>query len=121
MAFTVRSRLVNPRLGTYFGIFTAAFAALFVMSLILEQLGAADASLLIILLGGPVALYAAIGIGASGQDTQDYFACGRRVPAFFNGMVLAVASLGGAGFLALTGSLLIIGFDAMSLAIGWYA
>src|SRR5438270_722069 len=24
MAFTARSRLVNPRLGTYFGIFTAA-------------------------------------------------------------------------------------------------
>ena len=26
MAFTARTRLVNPRLGTYFGIFTAAFA-----------------------------------------------------------------------------------------------
>jgi cation/acetate symporter len=121
MAFTARSRLVNPRLGTYFGIFTAAFAALFVMTLMFEQLGAADASLRLIMLGGPIALYAAIGIGASAQEAQDFFACGRRVPAFFNGLVLGVASLGGAGFLALTGALLIIGFDAMSLAIGWYA
>ena len=28
MAFTSRTRLVNPRLGTYFAIFAAAFAAL---------------------------------------------------------------------------------------------
>jgi cation/acetate symporter len=32
-----------------------------------------------------------------------------------------LAALGGAGFLALTGSLFIIGFDAVCLAIGWYA
>ena len=43
------------------------------------------------------------------------------MPAFFNGLVLGVTALGGAGFLALTGSLFIIGFDAVCLAIGWYA
>ena len=43
MAFTSRTRLVNPRLGTYFGIFTAAFAALVLMALMFEQLGVADA------------------------------------------------------------------------------
>jgi len=32
MAFTARTRLVNPRLGTYFGIFTAAFAGLVLMA-----------------------------------------------------------------------------------------
>ena len=121
MAFTARTRLVNPRLGTYFGIFTAAFVALVVMALMLEQLGAADAMLRLTMLGGPIALYAAIGLCAGAHETRDYFACGRRVPAFFNGLVLGVASLGGAGFLALTGTLFIIGFDALSLSIGWYA
>ena len=43
------------------------------------------------------------------------------MPAFFNGLVLGVTALGGAGFLALTGSLFIVGFDAMCLSIGWYA
>ena len=43
------------------------------------------------------------------------------MPAFFNGLVLGVAALGGAGFLALTGALFIIGFDALCLSIGWYA
>jgi len=121
MAFTARTRLVNPRLGTYFGIFTAAFAGLMLMALMLEQLGFSDTLVRLIMFGGPIALFAAIGIGANASESRDYFACGRRVPAFFNGLVLGVAALGGAGFLALTGSLFIIGFDAICLAIGWYA
>ena len=121
MAFTTRSRLVNPRLGTYFGIFTAAFAALVLMALMLEQLGVADTQLRLIMLGGPILFFLAIGLTSRVNETHDYFACGRRVPAFFNGLVLGVAALGGAGFLALTGSLFIIGFDAVCLAIGWYA
>jgi cation/acetate symporter len=121
MAFTTRSRLVNPRLGTYFGIFTAAFAALVLMALMLEQLGVADTQLRLIMLGGPILFFLAIGLTSRVNEAHDYFACGRRVPAFFNGLVLGVAALGGAGFLALTGSLFIIGFDAVCLAIGWYA
>src|SRR5437868_9289678 len=121
MAFTSRTRLVNPRLGTYFGIFTAAFAALVLLAMMFEQLGATDALVRLTMFGGPIALYAVIGLGCRAREVADYFACGRRVPAFFNGLVLAVTALGGAGFLALTGSLLIVGFDAMCLSIGWCA
>ena len=52
---------------------------------------------------------------------SDYFACGRRVPAFFNGLVLAISALGGAGFLALTGAFFSVGFDALCLSLGWSA
>jgi cation/acetate symporter len=121
MAITARTRLVNPRLGTYFGIFAAAFAALVLMALMLEQLGVGDGLVRLIMFGGPLAFFAAIGVGSRAQEARDYFACGRRVPAFFNGLVLGVAALGGAGFLALTGVLFIIGFDAICLAVGWYA
>src|ERR1041384_5887107 len=121
MAFTARTRLVNPRLGTYFGIFTAAFAALVLMALMFEQLGATDVLLRLIMFAGPIALYAAIGLSSSAHEARDYFACGRSVPALFNGLVLGATALGGAGFLALTGSLFIAGFDAMCLSIGWYA
>src|SRR5438552_5228684 len=121
MAFTSRTRLVNPRLGTYFGIFTAAFAALVLLAMMFEQLGASDAMVRLTMFAGPIALYAVIGLGCRAREVADYFACGRRVPAFFNGLVLAVTALGGAGFLALTGSLLIVGFDAMCLSIGWCA
>src|SRR5262245_47826357 len=121
MAITARTRLVNPRLGTYFGIFTAAFAALVLMVLMLEQLGVGDALVRLIMLAGPVGFFVAIAVGSKAKEAHDYFACGRRVPAFFNGLVLGVSALGGAGFLALTGALFIVGFDATCLSIGWYA
>jgi cation/acetate symporter len=121
MAFTARTRLVNPRLGTYFGIFTAAFAGVVLMALMFEQLGTTDALVRLLMFGGPIALYLAIGLGAYARETGDYFACGRRVPAFFNGLALGIAALGGAAFLGLTGCLFIAGFDAFCLVIGWYA
>jgi cation/acetate symporter len=121
MAFASRTRLINPRLGTYFGIFTAAITALVIMAMMFEQLGASDAIVRFSMFAGPIGLYGVIGLGSRTREVADYFACGRRVPAFFNGLVLAVSALGGAGFLALTGSLLIVGFDAMCLSIGWCA
>ncbi len=121
MAFASRTRLINPRLGTYFGIFTAAITALVVMAMMFEQLGVSDAIVRFSMFAGPIGLYLVIGLGSRAREVADYFACGRRVPAFFNGLVLAVTALGGAGFLALTGSLLIVGFDAMCLSIGWCA
>jgi cation/acetate symporter len=121
MAFTSRTRLVNPRLGTYFGIFTAAFTALVLLALMLEQLGTPDGLVRLAMFAVPIVLYAAIGIAGSAREGLDFFASGRRVPAFFNGLVLGVSALGGTGLLALTGLLLIIGVDALCLSIGWYA
>lgn len=121
MAFTSSTRLVNPRLGTYFGIFTAALVALLLMGLMLEQLGVSDGLLRSLMFLVPLVLYAAIGFNARAHEPHDFFASGRRVPAFFNGLVLGVAALGGAGFLGLTGALFIAGFDALCLSIGWCA
>ena len=53
MAFTARTRLVNPRLGTYFGIFAAAFAALVLMALMFEQLGTSDALVRLLMFARP--------------------------------------------------------------------
>jgi cation/acetate symporter len=121
MALAPSTRLVNPRLGTYFAIFAAAFVALVLLALMFEQLGLADSLLRLMMLAGPITLYGAIGVLAFSRDPGDYFVCGRRVPAFFNGLVLATTTLGGAGLLALTGALFFAGFDALCLAIGWLA
>jgi cation/acetate symporter len=40
------------------------------------------------------------------------------VPAVFNGLVLAVGALGGAGFLGLTGAFFAVGYDALCLSLG---
>jgi cation/acetate symporter len=118
MALTTRSRLVNPRLGTYFGIFAAAFVSLVLMALMAEQLGAADLALRLVMFAGPIALYGAIGLLSPAKEAGDYFVCGRRVPAFFNGLVLAISAIGGVGFLALTGALFSTGFDALCIGLG---
>jgi cation/acetate symporter len=113
-----RARTVNPRLGTYFGIFTSAFASLVLMLLILEQLGVSDAALRGVMLGGPLALYAVMGLAARSNEPLDFFASGRRAPAVYNGLVLAISAGGGTGLVAITGLFFLHGFDAWCLVIG---
>ena len=120
MAFTTsRTRLVNPRLGTYFGIFTSAFVAVVILALLLELMGAGDGLVRLLMFAAPILLYGGIGIMVPSRAIGDYFASGRRVPAFFIGSGLAVSALGGAGLLALTGTFVIAGVDAFALSIGW--
>jgi cation/acetate symporter len=121
MAFTARTRLVNPRLGTYFGIFAAAFVSLVLMALLFEQLGTSDLAVRLLMFAGPIVLFAVIGLLSAAREAGDYFVCGRRVPAFFNGLVLGISALGGAGFLALTGAFFSVGFDALCLSLGFCA
>jgi cation/acetate symporter len=118
MAATSGVRFVNPRLGTYFGIFSAALAGLVLMALMFEQLGVSDTAIRLLMFAGPIALYGAFGVLTPASDANDYFACGRRVPAFFNGLVLAITALGGAGLMALAGALFAVGFDALCLSLG---
>jgi cation/acetate symporter len=118
MQTTVRQRSVNPRLGTYFGIYTAAFAALAIVVLILEQLGGEAPTLRLLMLAGPLLLYVTIGIGCRTDDPVEYFAAGRRVPAAFAGLVTAVTAVGGTGLVALTGAFFLHGFDTWCIATG---
>ncbi len=75
MTFPTRTRLVNPRLGTYFGIFASLLVALFFVAAILEQLGIADGYLRWLMLIGPIALYTAIGLASATSHSQLPCAC----------------------------------------------
>ena len=116
-----RIRLINPRLGTYFSIFASIIVALTLMVMILEQLGTSSALLSAAMLVVPLALYAVIGIASFNQEPIDYFAAGRRVPAFYSGLLLAVTAIGATGIVGLTGTFFIVGFDALCIAIGGLA
>jgi cation/acetate symporter len=118
MAFAARSRLVNPRLGTYFSIFAALFAALFLLSLILEQLNVTDSGLRLALLICPFVFYAAIGLSTATQDVLGFFAAGRRVPSGYSGLVLAMSATGATFLVTATGAFFFAGFDALVLMIG---
>ena len=118
MSFTHHSRLVNPRLGTFFGIFASALAGLVIMLLIFQQLGVSEGALRVVMLGGPLVLYAAIGIAAFTRDALEFFAAGRRVPAVYGGVSLAITAMGATGYVALTGMFFVVGYDALCIVLG---
>ena len=121
MAATSQRRLVNPMLGTYFGIFTSAATALVLVLLVLEHLGVPDGLLRLAMLAGPIALFIAVGVAAAAREPSEFFAAGRRVPAVYTGLVLALSAVGATGLVAMTGLYFINGFDAWCIAIGIWA
>lgn len=118
MAAAPRSRLINPLLGMYFGIFSSVLAAIVLLLMMLEQLGVKDATLRTAMAAGFLGTFCAIGVATFTRMPVEYFASGRRVPAFFNGLVLAIVVIGGTGLAALTGSLFLMGFDALCIGVG---
>lgn len=118
MAAAPRSRLVNPLLGMYFGIFGSLLIAIVLLLMMLEQLGVTDATLRTSMIAGFLGTFCAVGIATFTHMPVEYFSSGRRVPAFFNGLVLAIVAIGGTGLAALSGSLFLIGFDALCIGVG---
>lgn len=118
MSFTVRARLVNPRLGTYFSIFAALFAAIFLISLIFEQLNTGEYALRLAMFAVPILLYLAIGAAVRSQEPLDYFAAGRRVPSGYTGLLLSIIGCGGTMLVCGAGAFFVAGFDALVLMMG---
>ena len=121
MSVTSRTRFVNPRLGTYFGIFASSLTGLVLLLIIFEQLGTSEAILRWCMLLGPLGLYGAIGLLVPTREPLEFFAAGRRVPAGYTGLGIANATLGATGIVAMTGTFFLIGFDALCLMIGGLA
>ena len=111
-------RPINPRLGTHYAIFVSAIAALVIILAMLEQLGTRKLWLSHIMITAPPILYAGVAVLTRTLDVHEFFAAGRRVPAVFGGLSLAVTAIGGTGFFAITGCLYLIGFDALALVLG---
>jgi cation/acetate symporter len=121
MSATSRTRFVNPRLGTYFGIFASSLSGLVILLLIFEELGTSGNLLRWGMLLGPLALYAAIGLCAPTSEPIEFFAAGRRVPAGYTGLCIAVAAMGATGIVCVTGVFFLVGFDALCFMIGGLA
>ncbi|MCH9806133.1 MAG: sodium:solute symporter [Alphaproteobacteria bacterium] len=118
MALTPRGRIVNPRLGIYYGIFVSSFVSLVLVLLMFEQMGASGSVLSSTMLAGALIGFVAISIASMTRDPLDFFAAGRRVPAVYCGVGLGISTLGATGIVCATGALFIIGFDAIWLMTG---
>ena len=119
MVVPSRVRTPNPHLGAYYGIVTAAFVSLIIVLAMFEQLGWGEALLAETMMIVPLALFLLIAVGSRTIQAADFFASGRRVPAVYNGFVLAAVAVGGVGFLAYPGTLYFLGFDALAIGLGW--
>ena len=118
MPTTHRTRRINPRLGTYFGIFVSAFLSLLLIAVIGEQLGTPDVVLRWTMLLVPLACYVSIGIAGQTQEPTEFFAGGRRVPAFFTGLGFGACAIGGVGVVCVTGLMMMNGIDAWCIVNG---
>src|SRR5688572_9170967 len=119
MILPSRLRTPNPHLGAYYSIVASAFVSLVVMLAMFEQLGWSRDFLAQSLMLVPLALYLIIAVGSRTFRPEDFFVSGRRVPAIYNGFVLAAVTVGGVGFVAYTGTIYFLGFDALAIGLGW--
>lgn len=121
MTFTPRGRLINPRLGIYFGIFTSVFVSLVLILLMFEQMGVSTGLLGAAMLIGALGAFLAIAVAGLTREPLDFFAAGRRVPAVYCGVGLAVSTMGATGVACGAGALFIVGYDAIWLISGGLA
>lgn len=119
MIVPARLRTPNPHLGAYYGIVTSAFVSLIVLLAMFEQLGWSRTLLAQAMLLAPLAVYLLIAFGSRTLQPEDFFVSGRRVPAIYNGFVLSAIAIGGVGFLAYSGTVFFLGFDALAIGLGW--
>ncbi len=119
MALQSRFPSVNPRLATYFAIFTSAVLSLFFVLAVIEQLGVSTILLSTLAILAPVLAACTIGLASSNNDTIDFFVSGRRVPPAYNGLATAAGSMGAVGILGLTGAVFFLGYDAIAIGLGW--
>jgi cation/acetate symporter len=115
------SSLTNPLVGIYFGIFSACLAAIVILLLILEQLGVTQETLKLAMAVGAMLLFATVGAGAYTSRMREFATAGRRVPAFYSGLGISVATIGGAGLTGLSGALFLAGHDMLFLGLGLVA
>ena len=119
MSVPTRLRAPNPHLGAYYGIVASAVVSLIILLAMFEQLGWSRPLLAQSMMIVPLVLYLVIAAGARTFELEDYFVSGRRVPPVFNGFALACIAVGGVGVLAYTGTVFILGFDALAIGLGW--
>lgn len=106
-------------LGKIYGIYTGGFAAFVILLAILEQLGVSERIIGFLFVGFTLLVYAGIGVLSRTMQVSEYYVAGRRVPAIYNGMATAADWMSGASFLAMAGTLYLLGYDGLAFVLGW--
>src|SRR3569833_4748730 len=100
----------KQRLTRYYSRYTVCFILFLVSLSILEKEGFPRVWIGYLFIFSPIVLYAGIGVISRTSDVSEYYVAGRRVPAFFFGLVFAVVWFLVVCFFCLVGGLFLFGF-----------
>ena len=106
-------------LGKIYGIYTGGFFGFVILLAILEQVGVSDTIIGYLFVGFTLVIYAGIGVLSRTMQVSEYYVAGRRVPAVYNGMATGADWMSGASFLAMAGTLYLLGYDGLAFVLGW--
>lgn len=109
----------TDNLGRIYAIYTGSFLGFVVLLAILEQVGVSNEIIGYAFVGLTLAVYAGIGILSRTMQVGEYYVAGRKVPAIYNGMATGADWMSGASFLAMAGSLYLLGYDGLAFVLGW--
>ena len=86
---------------------------------VLEHWGLSRNGIGYIFLAATVFVYAGIGMMSRTSDPEEYYAAGRRVPPFYNGMATGADWMSAASFISMAGTLYLNGFMGLAFVMGW--
>ena len=120
MAISTFTRAKPPAspAGGYFAVLASGFAALVLLLLIFDQLGAPAGRLTLALFAFPAAIFVAIGAATYSASLAGWQTCDRACPPALGAASSLAATLGGIGFVALPGAFFFLGFDALPFTTG---
>lgn len=106
-------------LGRIYGIYTGTFLGFVILLAVLEQMGVPNDIIGYAFVGLTLLVYAGIGILTRTMQVGEYYVAGRKVPALYNGMATGADWMSGASFLAMAGTLYLLGYDGLAFVLGW--
>jgi cation/acetate symporter len=106
-------------LNAWLAIYVLALVAMLAALLFAERFGVSREIISWTLLGATIVLYAVIGFICRTAVPLQYYAAGRSVPAFHNGMATAADWISAASFVSLMGTIYATGYSATVFLMGW--
>jgi cation/acetate symporter len=112
-------RKLSLGLNAWLAIYVFALMALLAALLLAERVGVRREVISWTLLGTTIFLYAVLGVICRTAVPLQYYAAGRSVPAFYNGMATAADWISAASFVSLMGTIYASGYSATVFLMGW--
>jgi cation/acetate symporter len=109
----------TKHLGKLYATYTGGFLAFIIFLALLEILGVPNRVLGYLFVFFTLAVYAVIGVMTRTMQVSEYYVAGRRVPAFYNGMATGADWMSAASFVAMAGTLFLLGYDGLAWVLGW--